>query len=187
MAPTTPYGEPTEVVAGDSWLWTARYGDYPSSEGWTLSYTFRGVGALDTDTSECTVASDLWTVNVPASRTADLGAGTYRWAAYMTGSGSYSGRRHQVATGVVTVIANAALAAEGDLQTSDERILAAIEAALEGRITDDVQMTQINGRLITNIPIMELQRLRGMYERRVWRQKNPGKMPVARVVFRGVA
>ncbi len=187
MAPTTPFGEPTDVVAGDSWLWTARYGDYPSSEGWALSYSLRGVHQLDTETAEVTVASDLWTVNIPASRTADLAGGTYRWAAYMTGSGSYAGRRHQVGTGVLTVAPNAALAAEGDLQSSDERILAAIEAAIEGRITDDVQMTQIAGRLITNIPILELQRLRGVYERRVWRLRNPGKMPVARVVFRGVA
>lgn len=187
MAPTTPKGEPSSVVAGDSWLWEVSYQDYPSSEGWALSYTFRGAGSLDTTAGEVVVSSDVWTVHIPASRTADLGAGAYRWAAYMTGSGSYAGRRHEVARGVVTVVANAALATDGALQSSDERILAAIEAALEGRITDDVQMTQINGRLVTNIPILELQRLRGIYERRVWKLRNPGRQPVQRVVFRGVA
>jgi len=187
MAPTTPNGEPTEVVAGDSWLWTARYGEYPSSEGWTLSYAFRGVGSLDTTSGECVVSSDTWTVSIPASRTGDLAAGSYRWAAYMTGSGTYAGRRHQVATGVVTVAANAALATEGQLQTSNERTLDALRSVMEGRVTDDVQMTQINGRLITNIPILEVQRLIGVYERRVWKERNPGKMPVTRVVFRGVA
>lgn len=187
MAPTTPSSEPTEVVAGDSWLWTARYGDYPSSEGWTLSYAFRGAGLLNTTSGECTVASDTWTVNVPASRTEDLPAGAYRWAAYMTGSGSYAGRRHQVATGVLTVLPNAAIATEGQLQTSNERTLEALRCVIEGRVTDDVQMTQINGRLITNIPILEVQRLIGVYERRVWKERNPGKMPVTRVVFRGVA
>lgn len=186
MAPTVPHGEPSSVVAGDSWLWTASYGDYPSSEGWTLSYAFRGVGLLDTASSELTVSDDEWTVSIPAARTADLSAGTYRWAAYMTGSGSYAGRRHEVGRGVVVVAPNASLAEEGALQTHAERMVEAIKAALEGRITDDVQMTQINGRLITNIPVLELRRMLKTYEREVWRERNPGKMPVARVVFRGV-
>ena len=187
MAPSIPAGEPTSAVAGDSWLWTATYSDYPASEGWTLSYAFRGVGLLDTESAELTEASDVWTVNIPASRTADLSAGTYRWAAYMTGSGTYAGRRHEVGSGVLTVAANASLAAEGALQTHAERMVESIKAVLEGRVTDDVQMTQINGRLITNIPVLELRRMLTTYERQVWREQHPGRMPVTRVVFRGVA
>jgi len=187
MAPQTPHGEPSSVVAGDSWIWSASYLDYPSSEGWALSYALRGVGLLDTTAGELAVSADEWTVNVPASRTADLAAGTYRWAAYMTGSGSYAGRRHEVGRGVVTVAANATLAAEGTLQSHAERMVETIKAALEGRVTDDVQMTQINGRLITNIPVLELRRMLTTYERQVWREQHPGRIPVTRVVFRGVA
>lgn len=152
-----------------------------------MSYAFRGVGLLDTDAGELTVSDDEWTITIPASRTAELSAGTYRWAAYMTGSGSYAGRRHEVGRGVVVVAPNASLAEEGALQTHAERMVATIKAALEGRITDDVQMTQINGRLITNIPVKELRVLLTTYERQVWREQHPGRMPVTRVVFRGVA
>lgn len=187
MAPITPYGEPTEVVAGDTWLWQVRYGDYPTSEGWTLSYTFRGVGELDTAAAEASATDDLWTITVAASRTDDIPPGRYVWAAYMTGASSYAGRRHEVARGVVTVTANAAATAAGDLQTHAERMVTLIRDALEGRITDDVQMSQINGRLITNIPVKELRQLLATYERQVWREQHPGKFPVARVVFRGVA
>lgn len=186
MAPTLPAGEPTSVTAGDSWLWTTRYPDYPASEGWTLSYAFRGVGLLDTVSAELTQANDEWTVHIPAARTTELGDGTYRWAAYMTGSGSYAGRRHEVGRGILTVLPNASLAAEGTLQSHAERMVLRIRDALEGRITDDVQMTQINGRLITNIPVKELRQLLTVYERQVWREQHPGRTPVSRVVFRGV-
>lgn len=39
MAPTTPTGEPSEIVAGDSIRWrVADHTDYPQFEGWTLKY-----------------------------------------------------------------------------------------------------------------------------------------------------
>lgn len=47
--------------------------------------------------------------------------------------------------------------------THAQRMLDAIEAALEGRVTADVQSYQISGRSITKIPIAELMTLRKQY------------------------
>ena len=37
---TVPTGEPTELVAGDTWTWDRSLADYPAAGGWTLTYVF---------------------------------------------------------------------------------------------------------------------------------------------------
>lgn len=51
--------------------------------------------------------------------------------------------------------------------THAERMLAAIEQRLEGRISSDHQRYSIDGRSLDRIPIMELEQLRTQYRREV--------------------
>lgn len=184
MAPTIPVGEPTSARAGDSWIWKASFTEYPVNEGWTLSYSFKGPGELATEAGEIT--NDLaatHTVEIPAARTATLDAGTYQWVASMTGSGTYAGRRDTVGSGVLQVVADLPETDAAAFVSPDERLLNAIDDVIYGRVTDDVEEVTIAGRSIKKIPLAELLALKSRLERRVWRLRNPGRSPVARVWF----
>lgn len=188
MAPTTPLGVPTTAAAGDTWLWTASYGDYPVSEGWTLSYRFRGASILDTSSSHLTNDGATWTATIPATLTADLTPGNYAWSAVMTGSGSYAGRLHTAETGVLQVTRNLSLAAEGDGQTWEERTLSVIESVLTNKVTDDVAMYMIGTRQVLAIPLKELLSLRSQLKRKVAAQRDPrAAFPLHRVTFHAVS
>ena len=46
MAATIPTKEPLTIRAGDTIKWTKSLDDYIASDGWTLSYSFRGTGGM---------------------------------------------------------------------------------------------------------------------------------------------
>lgn len=173
MAHTIPVGEPTQVRAGDNWTWTKSFGDYPVSEGWALSYEIRGVDRLDWDSSYVTDDGNVFTIDIPSSVTAELTAGRYVWAAFVT----LSGDRYTAVDGVFDVLSDLAQSAQGDEQTHAEKMVAAIEDEIEARITGAGHARsgyQINGRQLQLIPTEELTRLLGLYKSQVYRQKNPG-------------
>lgn len=171
MAPTVLWGEPTRVRAGDTWLWKQTFPDYPVAEGWTPKYVIRGIDALPWSASYAVSSGEEWTITIPASSTDPLGAGTYEWALLLTGSGAYAGREHTVASGVLEVMPDLETAVAGERQSHAERTLAILDAAIEGRLTDDLQHYIINGRQITKIPIRDLVHLRGVYKAIVYRQR----------------
>lgn len=188
MAPVIQAGLPSDLLAGDSLVWTASFPEYPQSEGWTLSYAFRGLGTLDTTAAEV-VAGDngSWTITIPGARTAPLPAGTYQWFALQTGSGAYAGRRDTAATGRLNIALDPADAAAGDYRAQCEKDLDAVRAVRSGRITDDLQSYLIAGRQVILIPIKELLMLESRLVREVWRLRNPGvAFPRIRTVFRGI-
>jgi hypothetical protein len=188
MAPVTPTGVPGQVVAGDTLVFELSYGDYPISEGWVLSMSFVGKGALQTETAEVTEDDAKWTVLIPATRTAILHSnpGAYRWFAYMTGAGAYAGQKYTVAEGRIEVLANPRQAQDGDFQAQCEKDLAVVEAAIAGRLADDMQAYTIRGRQVVMIPVKELVAERSRLKREVWRFRNPGAaMPVLRRVYHG--
>jgi hypothetical protein len=163
MAPVTPVGVPATLVAGDTLLFSVSYGDFPVSEGWLLSMSIVGAGQLQTTAGEITEDDGVtWTVTVPASRTATLNSqpGVYRWFHYMTGSGSYAGIRYTVAEGRIEILANPAQAQNGDFRFQEEKDLEVIDAAIAGRITDDMKAYTIRGRQVVMLELSELRNLR---------------------------
>ena len=184
MAPTTPTGPPSTIYAGDSVRFRlADHADYPQSEGWDLQYDLQGISRL-LDNTDITVVwqssgddAQHWLVTITAAKTAALTPGRYRLIGRFSGSGTYAGRRETLdeLDTVVVVEPNAATAAAGDLQTHAEKTLAVIEAALEGRLTSDLESYQIAGRAVNKIPIRELTRLRGRYAGLV-RQERTGTL-----------
>lgn len=171
MAPTVPWGEPTRVRAGDTWLWRRTFPDYPASEGWTPKYAIRGITALAWDAAWAVASGEEWTVTIPATTTAGLDAGAYEWAVLVAGSGAYAGREHTVATGVLEILPDLEAAGAGDRQSHVERTLAVLEAAIEGRLTADMEHYIINGRQVTRIAMLDLVRLRGVYLAKRHRQR----------------
>lgn len=160
LAPSIPYGEPTQARAGDTWRFKLTDTDYPSSEGWTLSYQINGASKLAWDGSWVATATNTHTITIPASATADLLAGVYEVTRLWTGSGGTAGQVFSVSCPNLAVLPNPTTAGAGDRQSWDEKTLAVVEAVLAGRVTDDIAMYQIGGRTISKLPLTELLTLR---------------------------
>jgi hypothetical protein len=166
--------EPTEIVAGDTVKWNLPdLTDYPIADGWAVSYALRGSEGYEIRLGAEAITQSVThhAVVISAERTAQLLAGHYT----LTKSVSKSGERYtlQPATEVVVRDDPARVVP----QSHDSRMLAAIEAALEGRVTADTESFQINGRAINQIPIEKLRVLRGEYELRV-DKKRYGDSPI---------
>lgn len=124
-----------------------------------------------------TVEGADYLVTIPAASTADLAAGTYRWAAYLTDG---SDNRYTAASGVTTVDPDLSQFAEGEGQTHNEKMLALAEAALEERLTGvadggraGVENYAIDGMQASLIPTEQLIRVVNKYRRAVARERNP--------------
>lgn len=180
MARTTPTTEPVQLTAGDSWAWDRSFSAFPAADGWSLTYHLRGAASLDIAAA---VAGAGFEVRVPATSTSALPAGSYRLAGYA----SNGAERIEVYNAVLTVLPNFAAAGADAGLSHAERTLRIIEAAIEGRISSDMESYQVNGRAITKIATPELVRLRGHYASRVWRERNPGRLGATVEVSFGVA
>lgn len=77
--------EPRSFVSGATVPWSKSLPDYPASEGWILSYSFRGPDAAGIDV-QATADGDDYLVTIPATDS-DVDAGTYYWQAKVEKSG----------------------------------------------------------------------------------------------------
>ena len=183
MAPVIPTSEPTHATAGATWQWRVSDPDFPAADGWVLSYALRGPDAPTWDAAWVVTADGAHTVTIPATTTAGWTAGRYE----LTRIWTLAGVIHHRPIAPVSVAPNPATAAAGERVTHAARTLAVIEAALEGRLTDDIQMYMIAGRQVMKIPITELLKLRQHYRTEVYRERHPGRAsPPLLVRFSGV-
>lgn len=180
-------GVPARLVAGDTWRWRRSdlAADYSPADH-TLS--FRGVLASLTAATWAAVAAEVdgvFEVNIAASATSGFSAGRYEWAAILTRNSD--GHRVVVDRGVVIVDPDLG-AATFDPRSEDEKLLAAVDATLSGRVTKDVESYTIEGRSLTKIPFVELRSLRDQLRREVnaARRRAAGKAPIETVPVRFV-
>lgn len=174
MAPTVPTTEPTEVTAGDTWQWDRAPGEYAPADGWALSYDVAGPQSFTI--AGASVSTVNGSFRVTYASPASLPAGTYQWFARAT----LSGDRRTIDRGVFTVVADV------PSQLHAEKMLAAIEAVIEGRITADVESYAIGGRQVTKMSSSDLRYWRGYYSAEIARLRRGGKVfsPI-RVSFSG--
>lgn len=180
MAPLTPTGVPAQVIAGDTWKWRIQdLQDYPFSESWQLLYEFVGIAALHITQAMVVYASTgadagFWVITVPLGSTT-IAAGRYRLLGRMVGSGTYAGLEYTISDDVVVLIANPRTAAAGDFQTQAEKMLAKIDAEISARLSGTAgsahESYQVDGRALNKVTLHDLNRLRGKYAGRVYREK----------------
>lgn len=140
MAPTTPTGEPSEIVAGDSVRWRiSDHTDYPQSEGWTLNYELVGVNTQSITAVWQTSGDDKdnWLVELATTDTDDLDAGDYKLVKRFVGSGSFAGREETVGRFKVAVRVDPRTAVDGEFQTPASKQLKLVRAVIEARLTND--------------------------------------------------
>jgi hypothetical protein len=81
-----------------------------------------------------------------------------------------------VVNGRIMCEPNLALANAGAALSYEEQTLLVLEAAIQGRLTADIENYSIAGRSVSKIPARELLALRGQFKAIVWRQRNPGRI-----------
>lgn len=166
---TVPEGEPSELVAGDTWIWQRSdlATDYPVA-AYALTYSMQREGDIGVPTTfAATEVGNVYKVTVAAATTAAKAAGAWRWVAYMVRTADSA--RVAVASGVFTVKPDPAAAY--DARSHATKVLAAIEALIEGRSTQDVSSYSIAGRSLTKLTVDELLKWRGFYRREVRRER----------------
>lgn len=163
MAPSIPTTEPASLTLGDTWQWTRSFGEYPASDGWALSYTVVGPDEFEISGSAVTASGNAYAVVFNSD--ASLPGGTYQWFARL----SKTGERVTIDRGVFTLIADT------QSQLHCEKMLAAIEAVIEDRVTADVESYTIGGRSVVKMPSAELRKWRAYYAAEVAKYRRGGK------------
>lgn len=167
---------PATLVAGDGWSWSdpAAFAAHPPPD-WALHYVLRPVAGGAAITVVALWSGETYRLTRTAAETAGTAPGEYRWDALAFHDAS--GDRVHLGSGRVTVLPDPAQAG-GDLRSAAERILAAIEATIEGRAARDAESYSIEGRSIARTPLADLIRLRALYRREVEAERAPGASPI---------
>jgi hypothetical protein len=144
---------PSSLVAGDSWEWTAEYGDYPAGT-WTATAYFQNA---DNEFSFPAVADGTThSFEAAATATDDYKPGRYYVQVRVTDGSSPV----VVDSGWCEVIADPASGVKVDHRSWARRTLDAVEAFIEGNATTAQQAISIAGRSISRYPLTELLQLR---------------------------
>lgn len=159
----------TEIVIGDTLDFETSVPDYPNTDGWTLNYRLlllESAGTAISFTAGGTPVDDPlgYRVQLAPATTAAWTTGTYAWNSYLTKTGA----RYTVESGQVVLLPDPAVAtAPRDNRSHAKKVLAAIEAVLEGRASKDQEEYTIKDRSLKRTPIPDLIALRQLYQREV--------------------
>lgn len=157
---------PQTLRAGDSWSWSRSLPDYPATD-WTLTYTLINSSAKITITGSADESNH--SVSVSAATTAAYSSGRYDWTASVSDGTDVI----TVGYGRAQILPNLAAASTLDNRSHAQKMLDAIEAALEGRATAgdiDILSGALGSRSYTRDP-EKLLVLRDRYKAEVSAEK----------------
>lgn len=163
--PAIPTTEPQSITAGDTLEWKKALPDYPSSL-FVLKYSLQRIGS-PLIRFAATADESGHAVTVAADVTANFLPGVYAWTSFAEGIST--GRRHTIARGTISILPSP-LAELGSSHAS--RMLALIEAALEGRIPRGLETTDIDGQVLERISFEQLHKLKVVYRAEVTAETN---------------
>lgn len=182
---TIPTVEPPIMMAGTDWHWTIELPDFPASEGWTLTYYFRGPSVLNIVATRVGT-TNVYDVKATGAQTAALLPGRYSWQGIVSGVSSETHVARPIADdsgdpetlGELTVLQNITTAIAGDYQSHAEKTLTAIETEIYNRVNNlkSIEAYAVAGRQVSKIAFRELVRLRSVYQAMVRRERNPGSI-----------
>ncbi|AKU43294.1 hypothetical protein RCCRONUS_5 [Rhodobacter phage RcCronus] len=161
---TLGQGVPAQLVAGDAWAWRADglAVAYPSPE-YVLTYHLAPQGGGAPIGAAAAADATGLVVGVPAATTAGAAPGPWRWT--LTALRLADNARATIAAGAFRVWPD--LTTGGDTRSQARRLLDAINAVLEKRITKDVENYSIEGRALTRTPLEVLRSTRARLMREV--------------------
>lgn len=130
---------PAVIRAGDTLKFTDSIAGYSAADGWTLRYVLVNGSQKIALASNADGSDHKFNVALAASK--EWQAGQYRWQAYVDGVG---GEKHTAGTGEVRILPDFSQGPT-DQRHHVEKVLAAIEATLEGKASNDSESAEING------------------------------------------
>ena len=165
-----------QLRAGDSAAFSV---SIPSEAGRAVSLVLVGPVSITITTTERASEPGVFDITLTSATTSTYQAGSYR-AHVVSLSG---GDRRTIDFCVVEILPDVTvMAAPFDTRSHAVRMLDAIRARLEGRITADAESYSIRGRALSRIPMAELIKLRSQYEAEVYRERvAAGLVPPARI------
>lgn len=171
---------PERFAAGTTVKYRRSPGDYPASDGWSLSLYLNGaisqtyVAAVVNGEFEFTLPA---TATLPAPSTAAITAGSYRWTetASKAGVGVFD-----YATGFLEVTPDVRAATGNALQSKAEQELVLVNLAIKARLGGDggdaiLKSYSLGGRAAELVPLKELYQHRNHLEAVVRSERNPGQ------------
>jgi hypothetical protein len=162
---------PASIAAGEDWSLKITSSDYPPAVSRKCYLYLSGLTAKKL---EFAASGTSWLLTVKQADTAAMLQGTYRYRIVIEdGDQATTGNAYTLDRGEVDVQADIRALASGALLDFDERILAAIEARMEGRITVDQEVLHIDGNEIARIPFEQLDALHTRYELKVRMKRDP--------------
>ena len=154
----TPTREPIQINAGDTISFTKLFADYSAADGWTLTYSLLAGPVPITFVAVANGAE--FDITVADTVTANWIPDEY----LLIGFVEKSGERYEVYSGTLLVKENPETA-EVMPTTHAQRMLAKLEAVLEGKASDDILDSEIEGTIIRRMPFSEIYKLRAKYRR----------------------
>jgi hypothetical protein len=169
------YAEPTVVTAGTSIQWKKSLSNYQFSHGWVLTYFLAASGtppiALPASTAD--VDGQTHIILTPAATSRNWAAGQYEVQGFATNAAGDAtvvpavpaGTVVQIYHGFLKVLANlGTVDANYDPRSHVQRVVDMLHAVMEGRATDDVLDSSIEGVQIRRLPAEQLVILLNRYE-----------------------
>ena len=156
-----PEGMPSVLVLGDRWLWKRTdLTDYAVAT-YALTYSLRleGTGSTEIQITASESGTE-YRVEVASATTAGYTAGWYQWQEYITRTSD--SERITLSSGRVEVVTNRD-AATTDPRSHAAKVLAAIEAVLEGTASKELASYSVDGVAIQRRSTEELMRMRESY------------------------
>ncbi len=165
--------EPFDIVAGDRVQWKRSFTDYKAADDWALTYYL-----VHQTNAKITIAAfadgdDHVVDEAPATTTA-WPAGQYKWQAFVT-KGTDRYKVDECSIKIETNFASSSVTTFDD-RAHCEKVLAAIEAVIEGRATIAQEGHTIQGRTLIRTPFEELVKFRIFYKAEVRRLKQAERM-----------
>ena len=155
---------PDRIPAGLDFQATVSIAAYPATQ-WQLSAILRGPQAINLSSTPDDTA---FVFAAPAATTSTWTPGNY-WFSLRATMGS---ALMDAGSGQLTIIPDLSTVTEPyDGRTPNEIALAAIDAVLAKRASQDQQRYMIGGRELWRTPIADLMKLRGYYAMRVSRER----------------
>lgn len=154
---------PTEIKAGLSFELTVERADYPAPD-WTVLLLLRGPSAIDLTSVD---AGALHRLSATAAVSSGWLPGEYAYSLRATNGADVV----ELESGAVPLRADLATATPGtDQRLHTRKVLAAIEAVIEGRATLDQERYRIGERELHRTPIADLLKLRAHYRAELARE-----------------
>lgn len=153
MAVPVKTNEPLIIAAGDTIAFTRALQNFPASQGWSLKYEIRGLGAAIEFTS--VAQGDSHSISVSSATTSAWVTGDFVLAGYAVNSGT--AERIQFYLNNLTITENLVTATDQESQqTHAQKMIALIEAVQLGKATHDILESEIEQTRIKRLSPKEL-------------------------------